>query len=211
MALREIEINNVPVDLQFRPIYQTTLGAFGQIPHNFGSPYWMFDFKYNPMKVDDADEFERVLDDSEGIHVFSIFDPSRPYPKQHRAAIEAGASESIVQAVTVTGMSRPSRTWSLTIPDGEIISKGDRLAFVDTARGIRVYNRAQETVTGDGGSADIEVAVRPRYTISGITEPAERVRPRCWFNVDLNKGDRRIGVALEHRYTLAGIEHFGPL
>lgn len=211
MALREIQIDNPPVGMEFRPVYQTAIGAYGQIPHNFGSPYWMFDFSYNPMKVDEADDFEALLDDSEGVHVFSMFDASREYPKQHREAIKAGAADSIVLDVTVTGMSAPNREWTVVIPSGEVITKGDRIAFNDTARGIQVYNRAQETITGTGAATTLTVAVRPRYTITGISETMERIRARCRFSVDLNKGSRKIGVALEHRYTLSGIEYFGAL
>lgn len=211
MALNEVLINDVPVDVVFRPVFPTAIGKHGQIPHNFGSPYWVFDFRYNPMKLDQASEFESTLDESEGVHVFSIYDPARLYPKQHRAALLSGGNESVVQDITVKGMTRATRSWTVNAPLGEIITRGDPLAYVDTARGRRIYVRALETITGTGQDQTLKVNVRPRYTIAGLTEIAERVRPRCWFNVDLNDGGRRVGAALEHRYDLSGVEHFGTL
>lgn len=211
MALNEIILDQVPVSLTFRPIFPSSKPSHGRIPHNVGSPYWVFEYNFNPMKLDPATEFESLLDEGEGIHVFSLYDPARLFPKQHRAAIEGGASESVVQAVTVKGMTRATRSWTINMPVGETITRGDPLAFLDTARGRRIYARALETLNGTGADQTLTVNVRPRYTVSGLNETAERIRPRCWFDVDVNAGERSVGVALEHRYSLSGIEHFGPL
>ncbi|CAM3780171.1 hypothetical protein [Litorimonas haliclonae] len=216
MSLRVINIGGDAQGLTFRPVYQTHYDKYGQVPNNFGSPYWAFRADFIPLKGLEAREFEAALDEGEGIHILGIYDYARLYPWQHQEAIENGASETIVKEVLVKGMSRANSTLSLQIPPGETVTVGDPIAFKD-AFGITHYFRVglDATMTGTGtGLGDIKavkVKIRPRYDLSSVTIAATRIRPRCLFQVDLNEDSRQTGSGRFTTHNLSGFEYFGAI
>ena len=185
-----------------KPSYIRSSTEFGAQSHEFGSAHWMLEASFKPSFTEaERSAYETLIHDNNGRGLFGVFDRRRPKPL---ALIGTGAA---VPALTVTGTSKVG-TITVTGTAGDVISRGDPIGFTHNNR--RHYYKFKDTVALTGVADVLRVFISPRVDLAGISAAAERDRPECYFNVQINDVEG-ITDLRQTPITLVGREYFGDV
>jgi hypothetical protein len=175
---------------------------YGKQLHAYADPYWMFELTLPPQKEATRRDIEALLEFSEGINVFNVYDPRVPIPAHH-------SSEGAVPALTVKQTDRATSRIMVNGTNGDVITKGDPIAFTKSNK--RHYYKAAETVTVSGIDQWLEVFLRPRETIGDVNVVADRIRPTCRFVIDMDNYGGLTNANNVTEFTLRGVEYWGEI
>ena len=179
MAYCGYQPDAVPLRLQSRQeMSRTARATYGK---DLGPAVWFGEFVTQPLTLDDAVDFEAILNSLDGvIRQFEAGDLRRPYPKAHASgAFNDTAFLSDVQAgggaIKINGTDI-----------GFTVSRGDYFEF-DYPNGVRALHQAMETVTSVSGGETAFFEVRPHLIMPDVAlSPSIGVRfknPMGLFNL----------------------------
>lgn len=192
----------LPSSVKIRPMRQVHDPVYGKQLHQYADPFWMVELTLPPHKEETRREIETLLEASEGIGVFNVYDPRVPIPAHH-------TSEGAVPALTIKDAERSGSRLLVNGVDGDVITKGDPIAF--TYQNKRHYYKAAETLTLSGIDQWLDVYIRPRVDFDSQNIVAERIRPTNRFVVNINDTG---GVTTSDDVTvfnLKGVEYWGEI
>lgn len=162
----------------FKPFYPgASAPEFGLQQHSAFSPHWICELTLPAKELKEYREIEALLAETEGIGIVNAFDPRFPYPSKYKVG-------DAIPDIDVLAMSRANRTITVTGTPGDVIEKGDPIAF--THNGRRYYFKAMKRLLMTGGDLPLEVYLRPRETIASFRETIDRVRPAMRFSININ-------------------------
>lgn len=200
-----------PRDLTFKPSYQRSDATqFGSQMHEYASPYWMCDLVMPPANNEaDRRAFEQVIHSNDGRGLFSVFDRRCPYPRYWRNIVGNGVNaQSVIPDITVTEISKSNSSLTIQGQAEDRVKYGDPIGFTYNNR--RYYFKALTDLVLDGNEQELSVFIRPRITASGLSILAERIKPQCYFNVNVN--DMEGQTALQSTpISLIGTEYWGEV
>lgn len=188
--------------IKFMPVRGVFDPVYGKQMHQYSSPFWMFELTLPPAADATRAAVESVLQRSEGISVFNVYDPRRPIPAYH-------SSEGVVPALNVKGVTRATSSITVNGTNGDVITEGDPIAFTD-ADGRRHYYKASEDLTLTGLDQTLDVFIRPRIDLASVDIVADRIRPTHRFSVNVNDTGG-LTTARDDRteLMLKGVEYWG--
>ncbi len=196
-------------EVEFKPSYAVHKPEFGRQAHEFMSPYWMFELGLPPKDMKQRREIESFLARTEGVKVVNVYDPRIPVPAYYQAFYGPNMPQGLVPELTVTGMDRSTSSLTVMGRDGDFITTGDPIAF--TYEDVRFYFKAHDDLWLDGSEQALEVFIRPRVNVTGISVAAERLKPTARFLIEINKTGGRTGLNRFTSYQLSGVEFWGTL
>ena len=90
----------------------------------------------------------------------------------------------LIPDLTIVATDKVDSTITVIGKVDDFITSGDPIAF--THMGVRHYYRACEDLRLDGTEQQLKVYIKPRFTLTGLSILAERVRPTCRFLINTN-------------------------
>lgn len=141
---------------------------------DFGSALWGATYTTEPLRNDDAADFQAVLNSLDGvIEVFEAWDLRRAVPRAHR---DGSAQDGVLETVNAN-----NKAMTLSgLAANQIVSRGDYLSFVYGNN--RALHQAMETVAADGAGLTPEFEVRPHLRAGWALDTVVNLRaPRGLF------------------------------
>jgi len=198
-----------PNSIMFKPRRFIHTPVFGKQIHQFASPHWEFELTLPPTAEKDRRDIAAIMNDSQGVGVFNVYDPRVPIPAYYHSQRKSDSITSIVKPLTLIGATRSARTLTIQGVNGDRITKDDPFAFLHN--GVKHYYRAVEDLLLDGTQQSIKVALTPRYDITGQSIAIDRIKPTCRFQIDINNMGDLTNADGFTSITLRGVEFAGSI
>ena len=196
-------------EVEFKPSYSVHKPEFGKQAHEFMSPYWSFELGLPPKDMTQRREIESFLARTEGVGIVNVYDPRLPAPAYWQKYMDGHPPAGLIPELTITAMDRVASTIKVLGQDGDLITTGDPIAF--THAGVRYYFKAHHDLWLDGTEQSLDVFIRPRISLSGLSIVADRERPTARFLIEINDTGGRTGLNRMTDYRLSGVEYWGAL
>lgn len=132
---------------------------------DFGSALWIANYSTLPLDIDDALDFEAILNSLDGVlGSFYAGDLRRPYPRLDPKGEAIAGSNPQISWFGVNGKSLALSG----LPPGYVLSRGDYLSFDYGAGPSRAYHQVMEPATADGSGETGGLELRPHIRPGAI-------------------------------------------